>query len=124
MWVFERKNGLLSQYGQVGLDFPVWAGNGQGKNNPAAEQLHDVGPLPAGFYVAGPPEDNHKTGLYSLSLTPYPKNQMFNRSGFYFHGSVAISNPLFGQESDGCIVGSYTDRQFFWNSGDHLIKVV
>ena len=43
----------------------------RGKNNPAAQEVHDVGPLPQGQYTISPVHTIPHLGL-SMALTPAP----------------------------------------------------
>jgi hypothetical protein len=118
-WVYSQSTGVLSRD-----NTPVaqgYSGNGNGKNNPAAESVHDTGPTPRGQYTIGAPVNHPHTGNYSLRLTPAPGTNTFRRSGFLIHGDSA-AHP--GQASNGCIVVPLPTRQQIWNSGDHQIQVV
>jgi hypothetical protein len=85
-----------------------YAGNGKGKNNPAMENVRNIGPLPKGKYTIGKPYNSPHTGPFTLPLTPDPKNKMFGRSEFKIHGDN-ISNP--GYASNGCIILSRSIRE-------------
>ena len=81
-----------------------------GKNNHAMQEVHNVGPLPAGVYTIGqlmihPPGDPLRHLGPCMSLTPDPGNVMFGRGGFFFH----LDNPLHpGSSSNGCVVAQNT----------------
>lgn len=79
---------------------------GGGKNNPHAQDQHDIGPIPRGRYAIGQPVD-HPTAL-SLPLTPDPANIMFGRDAFFIHGD-AVAAP--GTASHGCIILEKHARQ-------------
>jgi hypothetical protein len=101
-----------------------WAGNNEGKNNPAMQDVHDVGPLPRGLYYIGPPLRESYLGPYAMPLSPHPNNQMFGRDGFYIHGA-AMDPEKRGQESRGCIVQMHDVRVNLWDVlGLRLIEVV
>lgn len=80
-----------------------WSGNGNGKNNPAAQDQHNVGPLPQGTYSVGAWQASHpRLGPWVAPLTQ-TSGDTFGRSAFWIHGPS--QNPdKFGQESEGCIV--------------------
>jgi len=82
-----------------------WAGHGEGKNSPAHQMDHDLGPLPQGVYEIGPWGD--------WSTQPYPKHlgpliasltqvegETYGRSGFFIHGPGGADSL---ESSKGCI---------------------
>jgi hypothetical protein len=92
-----------------------------GKNNPAAEDQHNIGPIPVGKYLVGSPVDTITHGPYVLPLTPDPGNVMYGRSGFLVHGDSVVHE---GFASEGCIVLDRAAREKIWKSGDHVITVI
>jgi hypothetical protein len=79
-----------------------WAGNGEGKNNPAMQGVHSVGPLPQGVYRVDPWEEQHgHLGPIVAHLCMISGDPM-GRDAFFIHGPSMGEN--FGQESKGCIV--------------------
>lgn len=120
-WQYCQKTGELTD--PHGKPFAVgYAGAHDGKNCPAMQAVHNVGPLPVGRYLVGAPMDHpHSVGLYALYLEPAPSNEMFGRSLFYIHGDNRAAN---GTASEGCIVLDFTARQAIWQSGDHHIEVI
>ena len=119
MWTYRQSTGeLLDPNG-----LPVtsgYAGNGWGKNNPAAQDQHDVGPLPIGKYQIGNPYASPKTGAITLNLTPDPQNDMYGRAGFRIHGD-SLEHP--GAASDGCIILERPYRMLLGASEDHELEV-
>jgi hypothetical protein len=101
MWTFVQSNGQLlnSTATLVGIGY---AGNGAGKNNPAMQNVHNVGPLPVGIYGVGAPVNHTHLGPNAIPLIPDPANEMFGRSEFYCHAERIQPPP--GLASDGCIV--------------------
>jgi hypothetical protein len=55
MWTYKQSNGeLLGQHDLNGSGHYVnfgWAGQREGKNNPAMQNVHNIGPLPVGTYT-------------------------------------------------------------------------
>lgn len=98
-----------------------WAGQGDGKNNPDMQEVHNIGPLPRGLYTIIAPYDNPHTGPYTMNLEPDASNDMFGRSDFRMHGA-AFKNPE--MSSEGCIIQVRGVRQAVWDSGDHRLQVV
>lgn len=97
-----------------------YSGRGPGKNNPACQAVHSVGPIPCGLYTIGEPYDSKEHGPYVLPLTPHPANQMYGRSGFLIHGD-SIREP--GTASEGCIIASKITRLTIGESNDRLLLV-
>jgi hypothetical protein len=124
-WRYEQKTGRLLHYEndeataeRVAIGY---AGAGEGKNNPAMQDVQNVGPLPVGKYTIGEPSDTKTHGPYVLHLTPDPENEMFGRSGFLIHGDSVVQP---GTASEGCMIFSRTVRERVWDSGDRQLEVV
>lgn len=121
MWVYVQRTGrLLAQNGS--LLTVGYAGHAEGKNNPAAQEVHNVGPLPCGGYTLCAPVDTDKHGPYVLWLTPDTANQMFGRVSFGVHGEKLALPP--GSASEGCIILPRWARERMWESGDHRLRVI
>lgn len=119
MWTYQQSTGQLSLNGDlVGIGY---SGAGEGKNNPDMEDVHNVGPIPAGGYTIGEPQDTTTHGPYVLRLTPEPDNSCCGRSGFLIHGD-SVRAP--GTASEGCIIMPRAVRERVWNSGDLDLDVV
>jgi hypothetical protein len=118
--IYEQKTGILmtDTNDVIGIGY---AGNGEGKNNPEMESVHNVGPLPKGKYKIGGPYDSAHTGKFTLPLEPFPENYMFLRSDFKIHGD-SISEP--GTASNGCIILPRSVREKINNSVDKILKVI
>jgi hypothetical protein len=98
-----------------------YAGNGEGKNNPKAESIKNVGPLPKGLYKIGIPYDSKHTGAFTIPLEPDKSNEMYGRSVFCIHGD-SISEP--GTASNGCIILPRKAREEISMSTDKQLKVI
>jgi len=97
-----------------------YAGADAGKNNPAMQDVMNVGPLPRGRYTISGPEcvgtafpcpdchgaTAHRHGPYVLRLHPVEGNEMFGRAGFLIHGDNGH-----GTASEGCICVGRSFRQ-------------
>lgn len=121
MWTWKQSNGALSDKTGMVIGHG-YAGNGKGLNNPDAQGLHDVGPLPCGLYTINSPVDTDSHGPFVMWLTPNPDNDMMGRGSFGIHGDRKEPPPF--SASQGCIVANRTIREQVWSSGDHLIEVV
>ena len=118
MWTFKQSKGIFSGNGKT---FSGWAGHGQGKNNPDAQEEKGIGPLPRGKYMMDRVEESPNTGPFTIVLSPDPSNEMFGRGDFRIHGAAFVHPEL---SSDGCIILSRADRMDVWSSGDHDLEVV
>ncbi|HYA97988.1 MAG TPA: tlde1 domain-containing protein [Methylomirabilota bacterium] len=120
MWTYVQKSGALLHDGElVGSGY---SGFGEGKNNPAMQAVHDVGPIPRGRWkIVGPPADTRTHGPCVLRLLPYPDTNTFGRCGFLMHGD-SVESP--GCASHGCIIMPRTVREQVWASGDREMDVV
>jgi Protein of unknown function (DUF2778) len=119
-WTYVQKTGELQQDGKHVAD--GYSGAGAGKNNPALENVRDVGPIPQGEWtIAGPPVDTQQHGPYVLTLKPAADTQTFGRSGFLLHGDSKESP---GCASHGCVIMPRPVREQVWKSGDVELEVV
>ena len=119
MWTYDQSSGQIFHDGKiVGTGY---AGNGEGKNNPALQQVPNVGPIPRGSYRIGPPHDTPNHGPFVLALTEDPANEMFGRAGFLIHGN-SIKEP--GTASHGCIILARALREKIYLSDDRMLEVV
>jgi hypothetical protein len=100
MFTYQQSTGLLldAKSHVIGRGY---AGHGDGLNQPEMQEVHQVGPLPRGFYTIGAPHDDAKTGRVTMDLEPDAGNEMFERSLFRLHGDNAARNC---SASEGCIV--------------------
>lgn len=119
MWIYSQSKATMSHDGFTTMI--GYAGNGQGLNNPNAQNIVGHGPLPQGFYIIGSPHDSPHTGLFTLDLTPDESNIMFGRSLFRIHGDNPEMND---SASDGCIILGRTMREAIASSGDNRLQVV
>ncbi len=122
MWMYQQSTGELSHYGR--LVTIGYSGAGEGRNNPALQAVVDVGPIPRGDYIIGPPECSivpGPHGPYVLRLTRAPGTNTEGRDGFLIHGD-AIEHP--GAASHGCIVILRWARELIASSGDDRLRVV
>jgi len=124
-WLYEQATGkLFDKSGELvgeGYSGGNCGKNPEGKNNPGAQNLHDIGPLPQGFYAIGPPVNTVTHGPYVLPLDPVPSNEMFGRSEFKIHGDCIVDP---GKASEGCIIMARAVREKIWASQDMWLQVV
>jgi RHS repeat-associated protein len=105
-------SGLICEYAQRAGTFTCWnasgqiyascrgySGNGIGLNNPTAQHLQNVGPIPQGRYTVG--GTTTRRGAGTRPLAPDPTNNMHGRAGFLLHGDNRAAN---NTASQGCII--------------------
>jgi Tlde1 domain len=120
-WQFSQSAGTLTNAAGeiVGTGY---SGRGPGLNNPAMQEVKNVGPLPRGLYrLSTPIQDDPVVGEFAIPLVPDFGNEMFSRGGFFIHGNDPQNDHA---ASEGCIVMPFTTRQQIWASGDHELEVV
>lgn len=118
MWTYRQSTGeLIDAAGEIVAE--GYSGHSAGRNNPALESEHNVGPVPRGSYTILSPRDTPTHGPFVMPLSPAPGNAMHGRSGFLIHG-----NNQSNDASTGCIILPRVDRERVWNSGDHALQVI
>jgi hypothetical protein len=121
MWTYRQRTGEMVWPDGTVLATGYAGMPPAGKNNPSAQNLHDIGPLPRGLYTMDEPIDTKTHGPYVMWLEPDPSNEMFGRFGFGIH-SDSVVHP--GAASEGCIVLPIAARKSMWASGDRQLMVV
>lgn len=99
-----------------------YSGQGKGRDNPAMEGVHNVGPIPAGWYHIGeleciPPQPPGPHGPYIMRLGPQGHNAL-GRSGFLMHGDNAAHDA-----SQGCIIMPFSTRYHVGQSSSRTLLV-
>lgn len=115
-WMFSQTSGEISREG-VHLEFG-YSGHGQGKNNPASEAVHNVGPIPKGRYKFGALALNKKHGPIARYLHACVGTETYGRDGFMLHAD-SIEHP--GEASEGCICASRPTRELPQEGDDLLV---
>lgn len=120
MWVYQQSTGNL--YLDDVLKGVGYSGHGVGFNNPSAESLHGIGPIPSTLYTIQPWEAHHThLGPCVAELLPVDSKSVFSRSEFFIHGDTRVMNHT---ASDGCIILSLNLRETIRDSGDNQLKVI
>lgn len=105
-----------------------YSGHPPHRNDPSAEGLRGVGPIPFGTYNITAMElvtDTH--GPFVLVLSPDGLTQQRIREldrdpdSFRIHGDE-IKNPGFA--SEGCIIMPRVTREALWQGSDHIVDVI
>lgn len=124
-WQFQQSTG---KYTYEGVDllstnqaYEGYAGNGDGLNNPAMQNVADEGPLPEGLYTIGPSYHHPQLGPVTMNLTPDATNQMFGRAAFRIHGRKYPGDLT---ASHGCIVLDHDPRVAIDASRDRRLQVI
>jgi Protein of unknown function (DUF2778) len=119
MWCFSQSSGIMRRDDEV--IGTAYSGFGPGRNNPAMEQVKDMGPIPQGLYEIGEPFDTETHGPFVMRLLPIGPTYTFGRSGFLIHGD-SLEFP--GKASHGCIVAARRVREAVAQSGDNQLTVI
>lgn len=72
-----------------------------GVNNPVAEQMKNIGPIPRGWWRIAGMRDGGHLGPSVMPLVPFTETNTYDRSGFYIHGNGPSGTTEY---SHGCIV--------------------
>jgi hypothetical protein len=106
MWIYRQKTGELlhdDQHIAVG-----YSGFSAGKNDPLAQHLVGIGPIPRGVYWIGEAFESAQHGPHSMRLIPVTGTETFGRMGFLIHGDSIEAS---GSASHGCIVVALKVRE-------------
>lgn len=118
MWIYSQSSGEITHDGlHIGTGY---SGIGAGKNNPKAEALQGVGPIPTGIYTIGAPYTHQVLGPVTMNLDPVQGTVEFGRSDFRIHGD-STEHP--GAASHGCIVLPPACRRAIAASPDRKLEV-
>ncbi len=127
-WVYSQSTGQLTYVDPEGDSTYIgtgYAGIGAGLNNPAMQDVPNVGPLTQGLYTIGPQQDytttEGKVLRQAMVLTPNPNNQMFHRGGFLIHGPHRHDRH---NSSNGCPIFNSAIRNQIAKSDDKCFEVV
>ena len=91
----------------------------KGRNNPDAQNLHCIGPLPQGLYRIGDWGVHPPLGPNSAPLTQV-SGETFGRSGFFIHGPGGADPD---NSSEGCICLLPMPRLVVSHSGETQLQV-
>lgn len=122
MFIFKQSNGDLWDCSGAVIG-TGYSGHGEGLNNPAMQNIPDVGPIPQGMYRIGQAYGHTEHGPLVMQLIPFPENEMFGRSAFLMHGDLK-SAPGKHEASKGCIIMDFSTRAAVARSADRELKVI
>lgn len=132
MFTYQVETGILRFNGAViGKGY---SGHGAGLNNPAMEMVHDIGPIPRGWYVAeliadgdGNPVNYKHKAAPVFRLIPQPETNMYGRAGLLMHGHESgevIGKPETENSSLGCVVQEHATRIQVMIATDKRVQVI
>ncbi|QJC55795.1 Protein RhsD [Polaromonas vacuolata] len=121
-WVYSQSTGQTTHVDSNGNSANVgtgYAGTSNGRNNPAMQNVSNVGPLPRGTYDIGAGHYSSNTGPNTMNLTPKPGTDTLGRDLFRIHGNNAANDA-----SHGCVILGPNIRNQINNSADRVLRVV
>jgi hypothetical protein len=119
MHIYQQSTGRWTHNGNlIGVGY---SGHGPGLNDPAMEQVPDVGPISVGHWVIGSFFTDPDKGPIVAHLTPQPGTDTYGRNGFMLHGD---NEAMDHTASLGCIIMSHSIRLYVSQSGDTQLAVV
>ena len=117
-WTYTQSTGEILRPDGTSLAIG-YAGHGPGRNNPALQNIVNVGPIPQGWYTIQKPAYNtDEHGPFVMRLDPDEGNEMHGRAGFLIHGDNARH-----EASHGCIILPRWARQEIADSPDCELEV-
>jgi len=115
-WEYSQRTGILwyvnditGRRTYIGEGF---SGGGEGLNNPALQDVEDVGPIPRGEWSIGAAYPHEILGLLTMNLIP---RWAINRFAFRMHG---------GTRSEGCVIMNSNIRRRVNRSRDRNLRVI
>ena len=117
-WTYKQSTGELTA--ENGSSWVGYSGTGDGRNNPAMQDVPNVGPIPIGNYTIGDAYDDvGGLGPCVMHVDPLPDTNTFGRSLFRIHGDNAKHDA-----SHGCIIMGPSVRNLIATSNDKSLVVV
>lgn len=124
MFTYSQSSGLLTFDGQPKFTTSGYSGHGPGLNNPAMENVPDVGPIPATEYDIDGPIVHPGLAAPVFRLLPKVPGTTHGRAGFLMHGDNEAMNCT---ASEGCIILSHPARvmidSLIEHTGDRTLVV-
>lgn len=118
-WTYHQRSGELL-HGEQSIAIG-YSGFGSAKNDPDAQRVAGLGPIPRGAYLLGSLSESEDHGPLAIHLVPLTGTDTFGRSGFLCHGD-SKEHP--GGASHGCIIMPRAVRETMIDSPDKQILVV
>lgn len=115
-WMYTQSSGELTKDGT--FEGTGYSGTGFGRNNPAAQSIQNVGPIPTGAYIIGDAYDDDHLGPCVMHLDSAEDTNTFGRSLFRIHGNNADNDA-----SHGCVILGPSIRYLIATSDDRSFIV-
>lgn len=96
-WTYHQKSAELLHDGA--FEGTGYSGTLSGRNNPDAQEIPNIGPIPRGVYRIGQAYDHPQLGPCVMNLDPQAGTDTFGRDLFRIHGDNARHDA-----SHGCII--------------------
>ena len=122
-WRYESSTGVLTSPDGSRQD-TGYSGHPPHVNDPAAEAILGVGPIPRGSWWIGTAEDHPQLGPDAIPLSPVRGTDAtwtYGRSGFFIHGDSEAMNQT---ASHGCVIVPRVVRELIAASGDSELQVI
>lgn len=116
-WSYSQKTGELLRDGA--FEGTGYSGTRGGRNNPDAQNIPNVGPIPRGMYRIGQAYDHPELGPCVMNLDQQPGTMTFGRDLFRIHGDNARHDA-----SHGCIILGPAIRRLIAASEDRELVVM
>ena len=114
-WNYKQSTGELTHNDS---SWTGYSGTGEGRNNPAMQDVPDVGPIPEGTFNIGLAYNDPRLGPCVMHLDPTPDTNTYGRSLFRIHGN----NPE-NDASHGCVIFGPVVRNLISTSDDRILVV-
>lgn len=116
MWRYEQATGKLFW----GKEFvgEGYSGTGEGRNNPAMQDVPRVGPIPKGRWGIGAAYEHPRLGPFVMNLYEPKGTDFTDRDLFRIHGDNSAHDA-----SQGCIILDRPLRVKIATSGDFVLEV-
>lgn len=118
-WTYQQSTGNFFQ--EQTFIVTGYSGQGEGRDNPSAESIPNMGPIPEGYYSIGSGFAHPQCGPMSMHLTPLEGTNTYGRDSFLIHGDNAS---LDHTASHGCIILPRQVRDLVSASSDRELIVV
>ena len=125
MFIYSQSTGKFSRASGEVLG-TGYSGHGEGKNNPAMQDVVAVGPIPRGYWRLGTSYHSVRTGPVTIPLLKLDdkpsddQDQETGRSAFRIHGDSAKAP---GEASRGCIILPRPLRETIAHAPDEILWV-
>ena len=124
-WTYAQQTGALGNPAGAVIG-NGYSGREAGLDNPAMQDVQDIGPIPVGTWSIGPAFTHALGGPVTMRLMPIAGTNTLGRDGFMTHGDTAVhaANPTpDNSASHGCVVLARNLRDQIAASDDRSLIV-